>query len=83
MGGRNHPSLHFVAAHVLVGKILQPLADILGVDFFGDQTTCLEVFNTVSSTKMGQSRRNARASASDGRESIEMVWPSRSSQMSA
>src|SRR5690348_11075119 len=42
-----------------------------------------EVFSTISSTKIGQSTRNANASASDGRESIEITSPPRSSQITA
>ena len=42
-----------------------------------------EVFSTSSSTKIGQSTRRARASASEGRESTLMMWPSRSIQMTA
>src|SRR5580658_518079 len=42
-----------------------------------------EFFNTTSSTKMGQSQRSASASASDGRESIEITSPPRSSQITA
>src|SRR4249919_1952268 len=43
----------------------------------------LEVFSTSSSTKIGQSRRNASASASDGRESMLITLPSRSIQITA
>ena len=43
----------------------------------------LEFFRTESSTKIGQSSRSARASASLGRESTLISSPSRSSQMSA
>src|ERR1019366_103029 len=44
---------------------------------------CFELFRTSSSTKMGQSTRNASASASDGRESMLTTWPSLSSQITA
>src|SRR3982075_4425558 len=40
-----------------------------------------EFFSTISSTKIGQSTRSARASASDGRESMLITSPPRSSQM--
>src|SRR5215831_2994965 len=43
----------------------------------------LEVFSTPSSTKMGQSTRSAKASASDGRESMLITSPPRSSQITA
>src|SRR5258708_21512873 len=42
-----------------------------------------EFFSPISSTKMGQSMRRARASASDGRESMLITSPPRSSQMTA
>src|SRR5580692_12627375 len=42
-----------------------------------------DVFNTPSSTKMGQSTRSASASASEGRESMLMTSPPRSSQITA
>src|SRR5215469_610035 len=42
-----------------------------------------EVLRTVSSTKIGQSTRSARARASEGRESMLMTSPPRSSQMTA
>src|SRR5579872_1580530 len=42
-----------------------------------------EVFNTTSSTKIGQSTRSASASASDGRESMLITSPPRSSQITA
>src|ERR1700756_4123039 len=43
----------------------------------------LEFLSTSSSTKIGQSTRNARASASLGRESMVIICPSRSTQISA
>src|SRR5205823_12497033 len=43
----------------------------------------LEFFNTSSSTKIGQSTRRAKARASEGRESMLITWPSRSSQITA
>src|SRR5450631_594097 len=42
-----------------------------------------EVFSTISSTKIGQSTRRASASASEGRESMLIISPPRSSQMTA
>ena len=42
-----------------------------------------ELFKTSSSTKMGQSTRRARARASLGRESMEKIWPLRSTQINA
>src|SRR5260370_28757929 len=44
---------------------------------------CFEVFRTSSSTKIGQSTRNASASASEGRESTLTTRPSRSIQITA
>src|SRR5580700_7215085 len=44
---------------------------------------CFEFFNTISSTKIGQSTRSASASASDGRESMLITSPLRSSQITA
>ena len=43
----------------------------------------LEFFRTSSSTKMGQSTRKASANASEGRESILTMRPSRSNQITA
>src|SRR6516165_2327436 len=63
------PSSHFRSSSLVTRS------DILVASF--------EVFRTDSSTKIGQSTRNARASASEGRESMLMTSPPRSSQMTA
>src|SRR5258706_13095330 len=44
---------------------------------------CFEFFSTSSSTNIGQSTRSASASASDGRESMLITSPLRSSQITA
>jgi len=68
------------------GKILTRLD---GIDVHEDvlrsemALDTFEFFNTISSTKIGQSTRSAKASASLGRESIVIISPSRSTQISA
>src|ERR1019366_4338046 len=53
------------------------------VDFSEMALEILELFRTSSSTKMGQSTRKASARASLGRESMDMISPLRSTQISA
>src|SRR5215472_3364043 len=64
-----NPSSHFLSSSLVTRS------DMLAARF--------EVFSTTSSTKIGQSTRSANASASDGRESIEITSPPRSSQITA
>ena len=80
------PNLHFVTAEVFVAQIFQHSAAVPGLCHFTFSETAaesLDDFSTESSTKMGQSRRSARASASLGRESTEISSPSRCTQITA
>jgi len=76
-------ALHLVATEVFVGKTIEVVAQLIARRWFSQSRRNFRVFQNLLVDKDWQSIRRARASASLGRESIMVNWPSRSIQITA